>query len=164
MSDVELRLLRMTLQSHDEELFLPLTEVHLEREDVKVCLQGLVNPVVFFPSEHSPLEHARTEALTTIGLALRETLDTWARGDDFRDHIDSVMRMIRHIREATSDFEIVVACDAEIVETRRVHEQKAAHTMACQAMLLLFLRYYQNKTLRVWELRPERSHALYRIL
>ena len=38
MADRELRLLHMTLQSHDEELLLPLTEVHLEREDVKACL------------------------------------------------------------------------------------------------------------------------------
>ena len=31
-------------------------------------------------------------------------------------------------------------------------------------MLLLFLRYYQNKALRVWELRPERSRPLYEIV
>ncbi|CAK0765813.1 hypothetical protein CVIRNUC_003296 [Coccomyxa viridis] len=85
MSDAELQLLRMTLQSHDEELLLPLTEVHLEREDVKVCLQGLVNPVVFFASEHSHLEHVRSEALMTIGLALREALDAWTRGDDLQE-------------------------------------------------------------------------------
>ncbi|CAL8461493.1 g1024 [Coccomyxa elongata] len=168
MSDRELQLLHMTLQSHDEELLLPLTEVHLEREDVKACLQGLVNPVVFFASEYSHLEHVRFDALVTIGLALRETLDAWTRGDDFQDHIGALLRMVRLTRQAESTFEIVVACQARVVSIGTADHQKVSpitsSPTACQAVLLLFLRYYQNKALRVWELRPERSHSLYRII
>ncbi len=164
MADRELRLLHMTLQSHDEELLLPLTEVHLEREDVKACLLGLVNPIVVFASEHSPLEHVRGEALVTIGLALRECLDAWTRGDDLRAHIGTLLRMARLTREAESTFEIVVACQARVVDARKKAERAQSSPTACQAVLLLFLRYYQNKALRVWELRPERSRPLYEIV
>ena len=162
--ETELRLLHMTLQSHDEELLLPLTEVHLEREDVKACLLGLVNPIVVSASEHSPLEHVRSEALVTIGLALRECLDAWTRGDDFRAHIETLLRMARLTRVAESTFEIVVACQARVVRATKKAERSPSSPTACQAVLLLFLRYYQNKALRVWELRPERSCPLYEIV
>ncbi len=73
--------------------------------------------------------------------------------------------MVRLTREAESTFEIVVACQARVISIRSAARQKAAPVLtACQAIFLLFLRYYQNQALRVWELRPERSHALYRIL
>ena len=162
--ETELRLLHMTLQSHDEELLLPLTEVHLEREDVKACLLGLVNPIAVFASEHSPLEHVRNEALVMIGLALRQCLDAWTRGDDFSAHIETLLRMARLTREAESTFEIVVACQARDIGATKKAERTSSSPTACQAVLLLFLRYYQNKALRVWELRPERSQPLYDIL
>ena len=131
----------------------------------KCALQGLVNPVVFFASEHSRLEQVRSEALVTIGLALRETLDAWTRGDDLQAHIGVLLRMVRLTREAESTFEIVVACQARLISTGSANRQKAAPVpTACQAILLLFLRYYQNQALRVWELRPERAHFLYRII